>query len=64
MVAPTDREKSFTARNGDPYVARRLFSKPHDSHKGAEKWSIHAMLSGPSIETCCPTYSAGTEPKF
>jgi len=34
-------------------IARRLFSKPHDLHKGAEKWPTHAMLSGPSTETCC-----------
>ena len=56
MVAPTDREKSFSARNGDPYRARRLFSKPHDLHKRSREmaypcyaiWAQHwNLLSHP-----------------
>ena len=49
---------------GTPTQPEDCFLSPMICTKGAEKWPTHAMLPGPGTETCCPTHSAGTEPKF
>ena len=72
MVAPTEREKSFTARTGDLTWAEDCFPSLFMSRRREMAHPVPtkdflspeaAMLSGPIVETQPPPLSAGAEPK-